>query len=368
MMKVTLQDGSGLELDELWLRSCCRCEECGDSTAGIRWLTPSDLDPDVTAASVHAEHGAVHVMWSDGHLSAFDATWLVETMDQGTVQVTSAKSVLDGVPVVGYGDCMADDQALLAAHTALHEVGVVHLPGGPVAPQGTAELAGRFGPVRTTSYGAVQTFVTKSAPKTAAETVKAQHPHTDEPYRYSPPGFLFFHSVAAAPVGEGTTLLVDGFAAAEQLRRDDPDSFELLTTTRIPLHREHAGEVHFEARSVPITLGSDGSIEGIRFNHRCLAPLNPNADNVTDILGALGAFCSIFESAENQIAIHLNSGEMLAFDNHRIMHGRTAFGHNVHRHLRSCNVDRDAVHSSYRVLANRLTKTVPTGLAQGPTT
>jgi len=368
MTTVTLSDGTVLDMDSRWLRSCCRCELCGDSTAGIRWFSPSDVGSDISATSTWADGAAVHVVWSDGHTSLFDAEQLVELMTSEIPGRAPRRSLLDGVPVVTYDDCLTDDAALFAAQTALHEVGAVHMPGAPAAPHGTAELANRFGPVRVTSYGEVQTFITKSTPKTAAETVKAQHPHTDEPYRYSPPGFLFFHSVVSGPVGEGTTVLADGFAAADQLRRVNPAAFEVLTSTPIPFHREHASEVHFETRSLPITLASDGSIEAVRFNHRCLAPLDPRTPRLTELLDALASFCAIFESPANQIAIHLNAGDMLAFDNHRTMHGRSSFGENVDRHLRSCNVDRDAVHSGFRVLSRRLTGAVPTGLAQGPTT
>ncbi|MCA0010558.1 TauD/TfdA family dioxygenase [Mesorhizobium sp. B292B1B] len=45
---------------------------------------------------------------------------------------------------------------------------------------------------------------------------------------------------------------------------------------------------------------------------------------------------------------------MLVFDNQRVLHGRTAFDPTLAvRHLRSCNVDRDGVHSAFRTLARR---------------
>ncbi|WP_318011234.1 TauD/TfdA family dioxygenase [Mesorhizobium sp. ESP-6-2] len=57
---------------------------------------------------------------------------------------------------------------------------------------------------------------------------------------------------------------------------------------------------------------------------------------------------------QNQFQHQLQPGEVLVFDNQRVLHGRTAFDPTLAvRHLRSCNIDRDGVHSAFRTLARR---------------
>ena len=366
-MVISIQ-GTSVTVSQRWLRSICICSECGDSTAGLRWLSPAESPRHPEALSTNETAGALDVRWSDGHRSTFDSQWLLAatTSSEGTVEPTLATSKIDWCR---YEDCLESDETLLDALHAVNTAGVVGFRGAPADPSDTVALARRFGPVRTTSYGEVQDFTTKPNPKTAAETSREQQPHTDEPFRYYPPGFLFFHSIAAAPVGQGSTTLVDGFDAAEQLRLADPASFTRLATNTVTFHRRHGTEVHFETTSTVFTLDDGDRLAAVRFNPRCLAPLDLRANDVDGMLESLGAFAAIVESPANQLTIHLEPGDVLAFDNHRMMHGRTAFDAKAVRHLRSCNVDRDAVHSTYRVLAQRFAATQPRiRLAQGPTT
>ena len=210
-------------------------------------------------------------------------------------------------------------------------------------------------------------FITSPDAHTAAHTGFPQHPHTDEPFRYSPPGYLFFHSIVSGPEGEGTSLLVDGFAAAELLRDKDPAAFATLAEVPVLSHRQHEGEVRFATRSRVISVDDDGEIQAIRINMRCLAPLHPLEPRAEEVFRAITEFAKIIEDRENQAVLHLHAGDYLVFDNNRIMHGRTAFSDDSLRHLQSCQVDKDGMHSTYRMLADSLGQRMA-DMPQGPVT
>ena len=48
------------------------------------------------------------------------------------------------------------------------------------------------------------------------------------------------------------------------------------------------------------------------------------------------------------------SGEGILIDNHRVLHGRTAFDPASGRHIRLCHVPREEFHGRLRELARRL--------------
>lgn len=347
-----LVGGAERSFDAALVRSWCRCGECGDTTTGKRWVSPTDIPADVQPARVEQSGSRVQVDWSDGHRSAFDLDLVIAPMPAGG---PSPSMPIGPIPRFDHAALMADDAVLFDAVGALATAGVIHVVDGPAEAVATVPFAERFGPIRVTSYGQVQVFITDTEARTAAHTGVGQHPHTDEPFRYCPPGFLFFHSVESAPPGEGTSTLVDGFAAAERLRATDPAAFDWLAATPVEFHRRHEHDVSFSTRSRVITTSpEDGAVEALRINHRCLAPVDPDGADARRTLEAIRALSEIVEDPDNHTRLHLEAGEFLVFDNHRIMHGRTAFSDVHPRHLRSCNVDRDEVHSRYRVLGEQL--------------
>ena len=56
-----------------------------------------------------------------------------------------------------------------------------------------------------------------------------------------------------------------------------------------------------------------------------------------------------------QLKLHLPEGEIVVFDNQRILHGRTAFSSARHaRHLRGCYLTRDSVYGGAALLRREL--------------
>jgi len=56
-----------------------------------------------------------------------------------------------------------------------------------------------------------------------------------------------------------------------------------------------------------------------------------------------------------QLKLQLPEGEIVVFDNQRILHGRTAFSSARHaRHLRGCYLTRDSVYSGAALLRREL--------------
>ena len=103
----------------------------------------------------------------------------------------------------------------------------------PAEPSMVLEVAASFGFVRETNYGRLFDVRVEPAPGNLAFTSRAILPHTDNPYRDPAPTVQLLHCLSSAGDG-GDTGLVDGFAAAAELRATDAESFGILTRTPIP--------------------------------------------------------------------------------------------------------------------------------------
>jgi len=323
----------------------------------MRWTSPKDQSPDITAEKVSIEgDGALAVHWSDGHLSRFDPAALIR---EGCADGSQSRSIThwgaeltDTLPVINYADALAGGEGLYHLLEGLRRYGIVKVSATPPSKDSLPDLAEQIGPIRITNYGRVQDLISKADPAVAGQTARAQDPHTDEPFRYTPPAYIFFHALKTGAAGGGTSIMVDGFQIAEIIRRDHPEAFQLLSTQPMQFHRHHNGDVHFRVRGLPIRLDEDGAVCGIRFNTRCMATPRAGTRDHSALLEATALFTDLIRRPENQLRLVLQPDEILFFDHERTMHGRTAFDPSLaERHLRSCNVDRDALHSRYRILA-----------------
>ena len=63
-------------------------------------------------------------------------------------------------------------------------------------------------------------------------------PHTDSTYCQDAPGMLLFCCTEREGEG-GESLLVDGFAAAGDMREEDPDAFTTLTSVPVKARCAH---------------------------------------------------------------------------------------------------------------------------------
>ncbi|OBQ70068.1 clavaminate synthase family protein [Mesorhizobium erdmanii] len=356
---VELADGRSAKLSTRWLRLACECGECGDTASGKRWLTPADVDKAIHAESFDVSvPGQVTAIWQDGHVSHYDPTVLVgHAGGSGPARFRPQlwnNNLTERLSRFAFGAVVAEDEALFQSLRALRDHGIAMLTGVPAGTEATAQVAGRYGPIRETSYGKVFDLISRPDARVAGETARAQIPHTDEPFRYSPPGFIFFHAIRTGAGSGGTSLMVDGFHVAERMRTRTSDLFELLTRHGVTFHREHEGEVFFSAEAHVISLDAAGAVTGIRYNDRCLAPQWAPLDRIDGLIEALAELTRLICDPQNQFQHQLQPGEVLVFDNQRVLHGRSAFDPTLAvRHLRSCNIDRDGVHSAFRTLARR---------------
>ena len=217
---------------------------------------------------------------------------------------------------------------------------------------GVEQAASLIGDLGESAYTRIFDLTPSSRVRTMGNTFKAVPPHTDEAFRYSPPGVNVLGCLRPASDG-GESILVDGFQVAERLRERYPRAFDLLCRYGQNFNRVHPGSLDQRARQTMIVLDDRGETVGIRFHTRAAGPLDLPADIVIPFYTAHRHFCELIFDPANQLRFQLQAGEAVLFDNHRVMHARAPFS-DPERHLQICNVDREVFHERLRLLAAQL--------------
>jgi gamma-butyrobetaine dioxygenase len=206
-------------------------------------------------------------------------------------------------------------------------------------------VVARFGFVRETNYGRLFDVRIEPQPGNLAYTERALDLHTDNPYRDPPPTLQLLHAIVADADG-GETLFVDGFAHAQALREKAPAAFDLLARTPVRFAYAEASGARWSAEATVVTLDSRGELASLRLNHRSLDLVASDAATTEAWYGAYLAFYERVHSPGAAFERRLRPGEVVIFDNRRILHGRSAIGGASARWLQGCYADVDGLQAT----------------------
>jgi gamma-butyrobetaine dioxygenase len=358
-------DGSMLHFPAVWLRDNCPCAECLDPGSGQKLRDITELPDGLAVCAAEDAGESVVVSYApDGHRSAFSRSWLAahalggdEDRGDGDGRTEDDKELwrpADLDPAAGrlpegsWPRYLAEPAQRARALDAVLRWGFVLLRDVPAEPGTVLDVAASFGFVRETNYGRLFDVRVRPRPGNLAYTSHRILPHTDNPYRDPVPTVQLLHCLRTADEG-GDTGLVDGFAAARELRAVDREAFDLMASTPVPFGY---GDKSTELRaSQPlIQLSPRGRIRGVRFNNRSARPLRLPYAEVTAFYTAYRRWAGLLTRPERQLNLRLTPGDCLVFDNTRVLHARTAFNVTGGRHLQGCYADLDGLASTLAVL------------------
>jgi alpha-ketoglutarate-dependent taurine dioxygenase/DUF971 family protein len=354
-------DNSHSRFHPIWLRDNCRCAECGEPAIGYRSLQLTSLELNLLPRNLTHTPDQLRIIWEDGHQSRYAASWLDEyAYDNGTRAGRAFKPEVwnDALrarpPGYDFSEVGDDDAKLLRVLQQLRDHGICFLHGAPAEAGVVEALSLRFGFPQESNFGRVQDLVFNPQRRSIANDIKALKPHTDEPYRASPPGILLFHCIANDQTGAGSSTFVDGFEIAERLRTYDAEGFYALCDNTHSFRRHFADDVDLIAEFPVISLDEFGNLCGVRINDRVAAAPLIDPDQVEAYYRGLHYLLQ--QSEDPQLILHLTlkPGDIAIFDNHRVLHGRTNLTVDGERWLQWVQIERGDFHSSLRILADRL--------------
>ena len=310
------------------------------------------------------DDGALALTWPGRPPVRVHPGWLRHVADGGHLPASAlddpvpwTAADLGEPPTVDGADVLHDDEVLEAWLAGLVRHGLCRLTGVGTDPDLLTALMARVGPIRDTNFGAVWSVRVVPDPDSTANTGIELGQHTDLPTREVPPGFQLLHCVESSVAG-GRSRMTDGLALVDVLRREHPEALDALTTlewvfaNRSPDadHRWVGPIVELPAGGRPLTMRAFYPVR--------LAPCMDPAD-VPRAYEALRVFAEVASDPRLELRTALRPGDLVAFDNRRVLHGRDAFEPTGARHLRGCYADRDDVLSRLRVLRRAHRKVHP---------
>jgi gamma-butyrobetaine dioxygenase len=356
-LSVTWQSGGRSGFPHIWLRDNCRCGKCRDPRNGQRLFDALDLPAEPKPREARLENEAVVVRWAgEDHESRYPAGWL-EAHDLSADARARRRvahrhwgaEIANDLPQADWPRVLAEPAQELHLLEGLAAYGFAMLHKVPAEPGQVAAVGDRLGHVRVTNYGQIFDVVSMPNPNNLAFTAVGLGVHTDNPYRDPTPGLQMLHCLEADAPG-GDTLLVDGFRAAEELRRRHPEEFALLARLPLPFHFADA-KADLRAATPMISTDFEGRVTAVHFNNRSMTALDLPEDQVTAWYRAYRRFAAILREPAGELRLRLAPGDLIIMENNRALHGRTAFNPNLgRRHLQGCYVDKDGVESRRRVL------------------
>ncbi|XP_022082911.1 gamma-butyrobetaine dioxygenase-like isoform X2 [Acanthaster planci] len=370
--RVAMDSGYEGTYPYVWLRDNCRCSECFSPPSLQRMSKMSDLDPEVMPLSEELldEGSKLRVTWPDQHRSEFDAAWLnrqrFSEMQQDTVSCPIRKSwgaELNGrIPAFDFQKLLQDDLELYNWLDVLNTKGLALVKGAPTEKGPSRQLAERVAFLKRTFYGEVFEILRKQDASNIAYAPTELGLHVDQLYLYHLPGVQMLHCIERTNIAGGENQFVDGLHVAQQIRTEFPAAYQLLTTQEIDFRgggtTESGNAFHLKSSLPTIKLDRYGEFQSIHFCDVTRAPYLPRVPvaQVTELYRALKLLYEIMYRPENLVRHQLAGGEMVTFNNVRVLHARKAytFTGEGSRHLEGGYIGWDEVHSRMRVLHEKI--------------
>ncbi len=358
---ITDQSGKSSRFHAIWLRDNAWDPKTRAPGNGQRLITLHDIPNGTHIESFSIFNTKLTLRFMpEGKTVDYDFDWLMKHSYDGSQEnypgwISSAlepwnANLSDSVPTADLGKAQASKSTLQNWLHQVRKYGFGKLTNGPTDTGTLLQVAKLFGYVRETNYGNFFEVRTEVNPTNLAYTSLGLQAHTDNPYRDPVPTLQILYCLENSAEG-GENMVVDGFHAAQRLRDENPDWFDVLT--KYCAKFEYSGEegVCLQSRRPMIELAPDGELVSIRFNSRSTAAVTDVPfEHMETYYAAYRRFGEIIDDPEMEVTFKLSPGECFIVDNTRVLHARKGYSGSGSRWLQGCYADKDGLLSTLNAL------------------
>ncbi|WP_438462298.1 TauD/TfdA family dioxygenase [Marinomonas sp. PE14-40] len=356
---ITWDNGHESEYHYLWLRDNCHCSECIATLTREQVFEICDVPETIKPQEAYlSDDNRLVIKWDHAdHISQYHPGWLFShcysdsalKAKQWHAKVWDKETIHQKLPTSTCVNIMQSDQHLLTWLKDLRDYGIALIKSVEREPNALIKVANRISFIRETNFGTIFNVQAKADANSTAYTDLRLPLHTDLPTRELQPGLQFLHCLVNDAAG-GESILVDGFKIAEHMREHYPEEFESLS--RIPMafyNKDKHSDYRF--RGTAIVLDEKKQVIEVRLANFLRGPIDAPAHQTLALYKAYSCFIRLTREERFQFFHRLNSGDLIVFDNRRVLHARNAFDLKTgSRHLQGCYIDRDELLSRIRVL------------------
>ena len=344
------------EIHPIWLRERANGVKFLDKNTTQRLFDPSILE-NINIENALINENILELTFNDGASSRYEVDKITtEFLDNENLYNYIIQNYWDSSlkenPAFEFKDNFFESKDMYQLLKSFYEFGFVIVKKVPITNNFIVNFANSIGSIRSTNFGEFFNVKSIPNPNDLAYTSLALSPHTDNPYRKPVPCIQLLHCIENEVSG-GHSTLVDGFNVATHLKKNDPDFFNILTKVKVKF-KFIDKNVILENKGELIELDEAKNLKQVRFSTR-LDYVPMLEKNELDLYyKARKKISTLYNSDKFKIEFKLMSGDILMMDNHRLLHGRTAYeASEGKRFLQGCYIDYDSSEGKLRHLKRK---------------
>ncbi len=343
-----------LEIHPLWLRERARLNNLHDKNTDQRLYDPSELKTNLKIKKASISNGHLSINFNDGIKFDYEIKELFYELNKNLPYEKPIlwNSKTKSKPEASYREHMFDTINMYDLLQNFYKYGFIIIKKTPAEEDFLVKFANSIGTVRPTNFGT--TFNVRSEKNYNDLAYTDQHiaAHTDNPYRKPIPCIQLLHCIYNEVEG-GFSTVVDGFAVAEYLKKKHKDLFSILSSTKVRF-RFVDENVILENWGKIIELDENEELKQIRHSPRLDYVSFLEKNKLEKFYKARRLFSKLCASEKFELKFKLEKGDIMMFDNHRTLHGRTSFNKNEgKRFLKGCYIDHDSTEGKLRFLERK---------------
>ena len=356
--KVYFNNGSvKKEIHPFWLRERVDGEEFLDKGTQQRLFDPTTLSSEISINTATINKQFLEIDFNDGIKSKLNIDKLaLEFSNEDTVIRSIPKikwnSTLENIKDFEYQDGFFDSKEMYDLLVSFYKYGFVIIKNIPTEDNFIVKFANSIGSVRRTNFGEYFDVQSKLNPNDLAYTSLGLSPHTDNPYRNPVPCIQLLHCIVSEVSG-GLSTLVDGFTVTEDLKKENPDFYKILSEIKVRFKFTDKNVV-LEDWSELIKLDDNRNFKQVRFSPRLDYVPMLDKEKLDLYYKARKKLSEMYNSEKYRIEFKLAPKDLMMMDNYRLLHGRTSYEvKEGNRFLQGCYIDYDSTEGKLRHLKRK---------------
>ncbi len=363
-MKIELTDnkvffekqGAKKEIHPFWLRERVNSENFLDQKTQQRLFDPTMLKSSSEISKVNISDKFLEVSFKDGAYAKLVIENILKEFEKDNelyfINKISWKSDFQNNNIYKFNKNFFEEKIMYESLLDFYKYGFVIFENVPTKDNFIVNFANSIGSIRRTNFGEFFNVKSKPNPNDLAYTSLPLAPHTDNPYRKPVPCIQLLHCIENE-VGGGLSTLVDGLAVTEELKKEHPSFFQILTEIKVRFQFVDDNVV-LEDWAEMIQLDENKRLKQVRFSPRLdFVPLM-DKEKLELYYEARNKISEMYNSKKFRIEFKLKPGDLLMMDNYRLLHGRTEYNANEgNRFLQGCYIDYDSTEGKLKHLKRK---------------
>jgi len=334
----------------IWLRDHIKNTENWDFRTNQRKTFTANLAPDLKAVKGKIlENGKLlSITWSDSSSPAkYSHKFLLNNSEKKQLNKNIKPWIARDIKNQIYIDYnkIDENKNFLNLLESLHKYGFAVIKNCKPNLKSVNKIANKIGYVRNSIFGGLWTFESDNKKADSAYSQEELRPHTDSTYSNDAPGLQLLLCCKYNAKG-GASIMVDGLSIARELKKNHQKLFKTLT--KIKVKGKYLGDgVDLEAERPVFRLNNNKEIVQVSFNNYDRAPIDLPYKSTLEFYNAIKKFDQLANSKKYQWRHILRPGELLIFNNWRVMHGRGSFSGK--RKMAGCYINKEDFDSCCRM-------------------